>query len=125
MNRRSALAGWSLVLAFAAGLVVLRAIDPATSSFFPGCPFHLLTGLDCPGCGLTRATHALLHGNLSAAVGYNALIPLYLALLLPMASGQVIGLTAGRYPAMLRVRAGYVAVSGLLMVGFGVLRNVV
>jgi hypothetical protein len=45
--------------------------DPAQASL-PLCSFHTLTGLDCPGCGATRATHELLHGRLSAAWHYNA-----------------------------------------------------
>ncbi len=46
--------------------------DPAKLGL-PLCSFHVLTGLDCPGCGATRATHELLHGRLAAAWHYNAL----------------------------------------------------
>ena len=46
--------------------------DPAETNV-PLCTFHTLTGLDCPGCGATRATHELLHGRLLAALHYNAL----------------------------------------------------
>ncbi|MFM7794230.1 MAG: hypothetical protein ACKO90_41275, partial [Microcystis panniformis] len=31
--------------------VVLYLFNPATSKLFPPSPFHLLTGLYCPGCG--------------------------------------------------------------------------
>lgn len=31
----------------------------------------LLTGLSCPACGIQRFVHALLHGHLQEAVGYN------------------------------------------------------
>lgn len=37
----------------------------------PKCLFRLLTGYDCPGCGSQRAFHALLHGRLAEAWGYN------------------------------------------------------
>lgn len=60
------------------GLIALAFIyqkyDPAKYSLFPKCPFHLLTGFDCPGCGSQRAMHALLHGNLREAMGYNILL---------------------------------------------------
>lgn len=35
------------------------------------CPFKLITGLQCPGCGNQRALHALLHGHFAEAVHYN------------------------------------------------------
>lgn len=35
------------------------------------CPFHYLTGLSCPGCGLTRLLLALAEGNLPAAFAAN------------------------------------------------------
>jgi hypothetical protein len=47
--------------------------DPAKNFFYPGCTFHKLTGLNCPGCGATRSLHVLLHGNISAALQDNAL----------------------------------------------------
>ncbi len=54
-------------------LVLLYRCDPAT---YPPCPFHALTGLYCPGCGSLRALRQLLHGNLRAALGLNALMVL-------------------------------------------------
>ena len=35
------------------------------------CPFHWLTGWDCPGCGATRLVLALAEGNLAAALAAN------------------------------------------------------
>lgn len=45
------------------------------SHFLPHlpCTFHQLTGLPCPLCGGTRATTALLHGDLSRAARLNAI----------------------------------------------------
>ena len=47
--------------------------NPSTHGFYPVCMFHALTGLNCPGCGTTRALYALLHGNLLLALKDNAL----------------------------------------------------
>ncbi len=57
----------------AALAVALFLLDPATSGLFPPCLFRSATGLLCPGCGATRAAHALLHGDLAAALRLNAL----------------------------------------------------
>lgn len=40
---------------------------------FPMCPFKLLTGCPCPGCGGTRAFFALLHGDVITAIYTNPL----------------------------------------------------
>src|ERR1039458_2298384 len=65
-----------IVLAMAAagiaGLVFF--FNPAAYSFYPVCQFHRLTGLNCPGCGGTRALYALLHGHLATALRDNALL---------------------------------------------------
>jgi len=52
---------------------VIFFFNPATHHFYPACQFHRLTGLNCPGCGMTRAFYALLHGRFSAALRDNAL----------------------------------------------------
>lgn len=51
--------------------VTLYSVNPAEHALIPKCPFKLLTGLDCPGCGFQRAMHALLHGDIAQAIGYN------------------------------------------------------
>ena len=55
--------------------------NPSTHGFYPICLFHALTGLNCPGCGMTRSLYALLHGNWRLALKDNALFVLALAAL--------------------------------------------
>jgi len=38
------------------------------------CIFKNLLGIECPGCGMTRAFSCILHGDLIAAVSYNRLV---------------------------------------------------
>jgi hypothetical protein len=45
-------------------------------NYFSICGFKWLTGLPCPGCGLTHSFCALGHGNLRQALEYNALGPI-------------------------------------------------
>lgn len=56
------------------------------------CPFYLLTGLQCPGCGNTRAALALLRLDLAAMLGYNLLFPLEMAYIV-----RVCAMTAKTY----------------------------
>lgn len=75
MNMRKGIVG--IVLLLCAG-VVFYAYNPESSMLFPRCPFLVLTGLKCPGCGSQRAIHALLHLDFPAAFHYNALLVLSL-----------------------------------------------
>ena len=71
------------VLVFA-GTALYLTVDPESSSLFPKCPFHLLIGLECPGCGSQRAIHSLLNGKIGQAFHYNLLVVIaipYLGLL--------------------------------------------
>jgi hypothetical protein len=70
-------AGWLAALAalpVAGGVWALRHFDPnVAGNPFPPCVFHAVTGLFCPGCGLTRAAHALVHLDVARAFEMNAL----------------------------------------------------
>lgn len=46
---------------------------PSGAGWLPGCLFHRITGLACPGCGMTRATCAALHGRFGEALRFNPL----------------------------------------------------
>ncbi len=43
------------------------------------CPFHNVTGVPCPGCGLTRSFVCLAHGQIAAAFEFHPLGPLLFA----------------------------------------------
>jgi hypothetical protein len=65
--------GVGALLAAALGYIGL--VDPhQPDSIFPICPFRLLTGLNCPGCGALRMTHDVLHGDFAAAINDNVLL---------------------------------------------------
>jgi hypothetical protein len=42
------------------------------------CPIFRLTGIPCPGCGLSRATMLLLKGDLSGSLRFHAFAPVFL-----------------------------------------------
>lgn len=113
---------WLLTLAAVAGAAVVFAFNPSTSRFYPVCHFHQLTGLNCPGCGMTRAAHALLHGDLGAALHQNALFVGVLLLL--AARGAWFGLNRLRgRPNGDYFKAAWLWPLLALAVAFAVLRN--
>ena len=64
----------SAAAVLAAGAFVLYRFDPTAVHFYPPCVFHALTGLQCPGCGSTRALHHLLHGDVAGAFRLNPML---------------------------------------------------
>ena len=65
--------------------VTYKFLDPSVVPIFPRCPFRLLTGYLCPGCGSQRAIHHLLNLDLLRAWRMNPLLVIalpYLALVL-------------------------------------------
>src|ERR1700761_8906128 len=63
-----------LCVAAAGMAAVVYFFNPSSHGFYPVCRFHQLTGLNCPGCGATRALYALLHGDVLLALRDNALV---------------------------------------------------
>lgn len=111
-------------LAAAAGAAWVAYFDPTTAGFFPVCPLNRMTGYACPGCGLTRGFHALFHGDVLGAMGYNALIPvwallfgyLFLSLALFSVRGRGLPMKALMHPVVLWSLL-------LVLLIFGVVRN--
>jgi len=75
--KKKLLIGCSLLVM---GIFYLKVISPVFNIHIP-CIFNKITGLDCPGCGMTRAALSLLDGNIYQAFRWNMLIfiliPLY------------------------------------------------
>ena len=68
---------WIFILAAIITLLIIYAIfDPDNNIYFPKCPFNLITGFDCPGCGSQRAVHHLMNFNILEALKANALLVL-------------------------------------------------
>ncbi|MEG2805264.1 DUF2752 domain-containing protein [Stenotrophomonas sp.] len=79
------------MLVAGAGFWALRHFDPnAANNPFPPCSFHAITGYYCIGCGLTRALHALAHGDVLTAVSMNPLAMVMLAIA-PLVLGWTLG----------------------------------
>lgn len=82
-STRRSLAAWAAAIGAAAllcsagyGLVLL--IMAGGRSL---CLFRTITGHECPGCGMTRAFVALLHGDVAGAFRHNRMSLIVLPLL--------------------------------------------
>jgi hypothetical protein len=82
-------------------LLVLLASAPFIAAFaigMPLCPMAALLGVPCPGCGLSRATLALVHGEVAAAFRFHPAVfwvtPVYLFLV----GGLLFGFVRGTPP---------------------------
>lgn len=113
-----------------AGLVLLivglaYAAFVRLTGFAIPCPFHLVTGLDCPGCGITRMCMALLRGDIGAAYAFNRglfLAAPFLALLLGIVLYRYVWDVRGK-GTLWKVEHGLTLVLLTYMLGWGVLRN--
>ncbi len=84
------------ILTVGAGAFVVGYFNPTTAGFFPVCPLHAMTGLNCPGCGLTRGFHALFHGDVLSALHFNAMLPIYAFVLVYLFASMVLVAARGR-----------------------------
>lgn len=112
----------SVFAAFAAGALLLSfLVSPEGLPSVEVCSFKGLTGLPCPGCGLTRGFCAISHGRFREAWGFNAFAwPLY-GLSLALLPGPWL---VRRYPVLasrkaqrLIFRAGGWLAAGLVVYG--------
>lgn len=106
-----------------AGALIVAWFNPVTAGFFPQCPLYQMTGLACPGCGLTRGFHALFHGDVLTALDYNAMLPFYVLFFAYLAASLGSVAARGRgfsfKPFQPKLVYGFLVVS----VAFAVTRN--
>ena len=117
-RRRDALLGGVAILG---GDVLIGAVDTSGGRIL--CPFRLATGLDCPFCGGTRATHSFLNAEIGRAFDHNVLV----AFLVPVALviGVLLlwrGITGRGWRLPMPSRNVWIAF-GIITVAFWVLRN--
>jgi hypothetical protein len=105
-----------------AALIFLYGHDPSAHAYYPRCLFHALTGLQCPGCGATRALYHLMHGDFSAAIRFNALFVLFSPALAFGTIAEGTAMWTGRAMNFARQRWVSWGVAALV-IGWGVIRN--
>lgn len=89
------------------------------------CIFHLVTGYQCPGCGVTRMCVALLQMDFAKAYASNpvlfVLTPIMVLVFLPYVAGYV---RNGRWE-MNRLQNVVLYLCIVVLIGFGIFRNII
>lgn len=126
--------GWShraLLTPFsrALALVVMLGslVFPVGGLGFDVCWLHAMTGLPCPGCGMTRAIAAVSQGDFAVALGANPFVlfawPVFLVLaVLAVLPGRVVKRVEARLDSVGPSLGRAYRLVALAFVGFGVLR---
>lgn len=109
----------------AAVLIIFFNIDPNVYPFFPKCPFLVITGLECPGCGSQRAYHQLLHFNIVSAFHQNPLVVLFTPYILFGLYLEYLG-GKNKFPRIRKIIFGKNAAIFLLIIiiGYWIGRNI-
>ena len=113
--------GWCV-----AGCIVgafLYLYSPEATRWYPRCPFHFFTGLNCPGCGSLRALHAVLHGQVIEALCFNPLLVVCLPIVGTWLAVRVFGALALNRTLELRLPSSLGFAIAVAVVVFFILRN--
>ena len=104
--------GGAIVAGLVVGAVGSPGLQGAVIDHGPGCPFKAATGVDCPFCGMTRATIARGRGDVHGALGFHPLAPVVLVGMLALMAAIV----AGRGEAVLRGARIYVVLGAIVAI---------
>lgn len=108
----------------AGGSAMVAYFDPTKVSIMPVCPMFSVTGIACPGCGLTRGFHALFHGDVVSAVDFNLLVPVWALIFGYVVVSLALLAIRGRGLPMWVTHPKFLWTFVIVMVVFGVLRNI-
>lgn len=112
-----------MTAALVATLLVLWLGNPYSQTWWLKCPLHVLTGWQCPLCGMQRQLHALMHGQWVEAWRLNAALfffyPYAACAFMAQLSRRFRLTRPGRWCLSGRVMAAVL----VLMAGWGIVRN--
>jgi hypothetical protein len=112
-----------------AATAYIRVVDPNEPGHYPMCPTLALFGIDCPGCGGLRATHALANGDIAGAFDHNALFVILAPVLIVMWALWLRRAWTGVTPALTPRRQSFARIAPivvlLVVMVFAIVRNFV
>ncbi|MBR3269525.1 MAG: DUF2752 domain-containing protein [Oscillospiraceae bacterium] len=108
----------------ALGILGLYALEIRLIGFRIPCPFHYVTGLRCPGCGITRMFLYMMKGDFRRSFQCNQVLFFVVPMLAAAAVVKLIWM-----PRFLTSESKFYRISSYVLLavllGFGVLRNIV
>jgi Protein of unknown function (DUF2752) len=113
---------WAVGMLAAVALLHVR--DPHESGSYAYCPWLLLTGTPCPGCGGLRAVHDLTNGDLAAAASSNLLVVTLIPVAVLLWAAWTRSRWRGRPFSTPLFSTSALASLLVVAIAFGVLRNV-
>ena len=104
--------------------VVYTIFDPAETAWMPKCPVYVISGYSCPGCGTQRALHSLLNGDITGAFRANALLFLFIPLIVVLTIGEI---NRRKWPKFYSRLLHPIFIYGILgvVVGWTIVRNII
>lgn len=105
------------------GIGLAYAVFVGLTGFSIPCPVHALTGLLCPGCGVTRMCMALLALDFPAAWSANPVLLLLLPVLAALLARQAVQYVKSGRPSLSQRESALVWGMVAVLLLWGVARN--
>ena len=124
-NKVKILTATLLIIGGVIAYLLYKNIDPGASVYAPKCMSYSVFNFICPGCGVQRAIHAILNGEILEAIYFNPLIVLsapYISLLVLMDIFKLKYKLPRLYETLYGQRAIWILIA--LLIVYSVLRNI-
>lgn len=87
------------------------------------CIFNLITGYECPGCGVTRMCMAIMRLDFKAAYNYNKMLFLLSPALIYVFASQIYRYVRFDKTKLTKVQSIIIYIIAALLVIWGIIRN--
>ncbi len=87
------------------------------------CIFNLITGYECPGCGVTRMCMAIMRLDFKAAYNYNKMLFLLSPALIYVFASQIYRYVRFDKTKLTKVQSVIIYIIAALLVIWGIIRN--
>ena len=123
MKKRIAYVAAAALIAVAA-LLYLYFTEEGSGAGIP-CPIYSLTGLYCPGCGISRALRSILHLDFYRALRYNAAFTISFPFIAAYVFALILSyIVNGKDKVSKKIPVVILYVAAGIFILFGIMRNI-